>query len=122
VLLANAGEVNLERLAKAGRQNGDAVLLPLALADCDLATREVHVLDAELARLEEAQASSVEESAHEARSAAGVTQDGLDLRPGKNERDAAGSPRSRRVGEADEFSAEDLAILCCRRSYVAHLP
>jgi len=47
------------------------VLVPLAAADDDLPARQVHVLDAQLAALQQAEAAAVQESGHQAEDAVG---------------------------------------------------
>jgi len=64
-------------------QHDHPVLVPLATADDDLSSRQVHVLDAQLAALQQAEAAAVEESGHQAEDAIGpvhVLQDRRHLR------------------------------------------
>jgi hypothetical protein len=55
----NGCELRLQRVARSNREEGGTVTLAFAMADYDLASLDVDVLDADRQRLEQAKAAAV---------------------------------------------------------------
>jgi hypothetical protein len=96
VLSLDALKVLPEDRDEAGGQHRQAVLAALAVADEDLGAVEVHVLDAEPAALEQAQAAAVHERAHQPGNAPQVLEHGLHLAPREHQRQVDGARFARR--------------------------
>ena len=85
MLLADALQVPGEVRLHYGRQHRHAVLVALAAPHDDLVRPEIHVLDAELAALQEPEPGPIEKKRHESRRAFEPPQHGPHLFPGQDD-------------------------------------
>jgi hypothetical protein len=67
VLLAHSLQVRRQFRLHLERQHGDAVLVALSSSHHDVVAREVDVLDAQAATLEQPQTTAIQERRHQAR-------------------------------------------------------
>jgi hypothetical protein len=89
---ADAAEVLLQVLDESFRQDGEAILGALCVADQDLVLGEVEILEAQADTLVEAQPAAVEESSHEAACPVHAIQDAEDFLLAQYGGKAFGSP------------------------------
>ena len=84
-------QVQLQRFFERFRENGDAVLFALAIADEDLLVTKVDVLHPEANTVHQAQAGAIEQIGHEPVGAGHLGQDGLDFVAGEDDGQADGA-------------------------------
>jgi hypothetical protein len=103
VLRSNEREVLSERCQEGERQDDRSILSTLAVADEDLASLEIDVLDSELQRLDQAQATPVQKSAHDPVRATQAAEQRTGFATGEHDRQALGAFRVREIAEPREL-------------------
>jgi len=110
-----------------GGQHRDTVLVALTVPHDDLIRREVDVLDPEPRALEQAEASAVEQEAHQARHAVKSIENGPDLVPGQHNREPLRALRPDDVVEPRQILLQHRTIkeqqcaqrlILCRRRHL----
>jgi hypothetical protein len=98
-------QVVQQRLPTRAREDGDAVVLPLAVPHRDLVALEVEVLDPHLEALQQSEPGSVQQLADEQHDAVQVAQDLLDLRARQDDGEALGA-----LGADDALDQADILL------------
>lgn len=106
------GQMQTQRVPDPFGQEGDPVLLALAIAHRDLPIAEIHVFDAQPDTFHEPQARAVEQPAHELES--GVRREGVKqiqgLLPGEHDWQLPGSSDAFDILEGGQFDLKHLSI------------
>ena len=110
VLALDALQVRAQGRDEPGGQDGHPVLSSLSVADDQLLAGEVHVLDAQAAALQQAEAGPVHQGRHEPRRTAHAAQHGDDLVAGEHHGQALRQAGARHLVEPRQLAAEDLAV------------
>lgn len=108
--LADGGQVIGQVGLEAGRQHGDAILGPLALADQNLVALEVDVLDPQVETLLEAHAGAVKDAGRQGLVALELGQNPTDLVPTENQRQPAGLLGPNDIAQTINRPVEHLAV------------
>lgn len=99
-------EVETQGLEQEIRKHGDAVILPFAIADDDLVTGKIQVLDTQAHDFHETQSAAVHDLSHDLVDAVHLCNDLLRLLAGEDGRDALGFRRA----DGDESAVVQLDL------------
>jgi hypothetical protein len=110
VLLANARDVARKSVLQRRGQHRHSVLAALAVADHDLVLREVDVLDAVSAALEQPEPGAVEQNRHEPRDPVDPAQDSADFLDRQDDGEAPRQVDAEDVTVEDKHSAQGLVL------------
>jgi hypothetical protein len=106
--IPDVSEVLLQRYPVALGQDGDAVLFPFAVADRDLRTVEINILDTETKGLHEPQAASVEEAPRQQTGRRQDSEEALHFRTAQHHGEMTGAPGVGEISDVPHGDALDL--------------
>ena len=110
VLAAHPLEVGEQVCPHRGRQHGGAILVPLAVADGELARREVNMLHAQATAFQQPQPRAIEQDRHQPWDAIEALEDGADFLAGQHHGQMHGPLGPDDVVEPGQLEAEHLAV------------